>query len=123
MPGKSSDDPITGTPKEVYPFKYFFRPVTQPWLVVVKEAEPELSPEELADAIRDLSPKAYGAVKQMLLEAKYKAESLLRDEAVATEHGRLAYLAGFASYADYVIANYETWRNTPHDQLFPEPAE
>ena len=90
--------------------------------MVVKEEE-ELSSEQLADSIRDLSPRGYFAIKQMLLEAKYKAESVLRDEALATDHGRLAYVAGFAAYADYVIANLETWRNTPHDEVFPEPAE
>jgi hypothetical protein len=108
--------------KDTQPFKHFFRPVT-PWLVIVKEEPEELAPDQLADAVRDLSPRAYQAIKQMLLEAKYTAESVLRDEAVATDHGRLAYLTGFAAYADYVIANLETFRNTSHDEAFPEPAE
>lgn len=99
-----------------------FSRAINPYLIVVREEE-ELSPEELADAIRDLTPRGYVAIKQMLLEAKLKSESLLRDEKVATDHGRLAYLTGFASYADYVIANLEAWRNTPHDEDFPEPAE
>jgi hypothetical protein len=99
-----------------------FGRLISPYLVIVHE-DAELSPEELLNALRDLPPKGYQAVKQMLLEAKYKAESLLRDEAAASDHGRLAYLAGFASYADYVLANLETWRNTPHEEDFPEPEE
>lgn len=110
-------------PKTVYPFRYFFRPATNPWLVVVQEDQEELAPEQLADAVRDLSPRAYQAIKQMLLEAKYKAEAVLRDEATVQDHGRLAYFTGFASYADYVIANLETWRSMPHEEDFPEPTE
>jgi hypothetical protein len=113
---------MASKPKNVYPFKYFFRPATQPWLVVVTESE-ELSPDQLVDAVRDLSPRSYQAIKQILLEAKYKAEAALRDEKSATDHGRLAYLTGFAAYADYVIANLEAWRNAPHDEEFPEPLE
>lgn len=109
--------------KDVQPFKYFFRPVTQPWLVIVKEDQEEFSPEQLTDAVRDLSPRAYQAFKQILLEAKYKAEAVLRDEATVQDHGRLAYFAGFAAYADYVIANLELFRTAPHDEAFPEPAE
>lgn len=114
--------PVPSKPKPVVAFKHFFRPIETPWLVVVNEGE-ELDPEQLVGAVKDLSPRAYGAVKQVLLEAKYKAEAALRDEAIASDHGRLAYLTGFSAYADYVIANFETWRNTKHDEDFPEPPE
>ncbi len=115
--------PVPSKPKgPIVPFKYFYRPSETPWLVVVNEGE-ELPQDELVGAVQDLSSRAYGAVKQVLLEAKYKAEAELRDVAIASDHGRLAYLAGFSAYADYVIANFESWRNTQHDEAFPDPPE
>ena len=111
-------------PKEIYPFRFFFRKeqdqTPQPAFIKVYE-QPELDGKSLADAMRDLPPRQWQAILQLLIEAKYKSEALLRDEKVASDHGRLAFLAGFAAYADYVIASFEGLRNVPHDQDFPEP--
>jgi len=110
--------------REIYPFRFFFRKEapeegSRP-IVKVFEA-PELDPRTLADAMRDMPPRQWAAVKQLLLEAKYKSEALLRDEKTASDHGRLAFLAGFAAYADYVIASFEGLRDVPHEENFPDP--
>jgi hypothetical protein len=112
----------TGDP--LYPFRFFFRPVTSPVVAPVVRIleESELNPEELSDAIRGMSPRQWAALKQLLLEAKYKSESLLRSEEVASDHGRLAFLTGFGAYADYVIGSFEGLRVLPtHPEVFPEP--
>jgi|SRR5215510_4432768 len=109
--------------KEIYPFRFFFRKEQEnvrPSFVKIYEA-PELDAKQLANAMRDMPMRQWGAVKQLLLEAKYKSEALLRDEKVASDHGRLAFLTGFAAYADYVIASFEGLRNVAHEQDFPDP--
>jgi|SRR5215469_13144678 len=113
-------------PKEIYPFRFFFRKeqnqiVSAPPAFVKVYEQPELDGKSLADAMRDLPPRQWQAILQLLIEAKYKSEALLRDEKVASDHGRLAFLVGFAAYADYVIASFEAFRNVPHDQDFPDP--
>lgn len=66
--------------------------------------------EQLTDTFRELSTRQYEAFKQLLIEAKFKSEAMLRDDAVASDPGRLAYYAGWISYADYVLASFETYR-------------
>lgn len=107
----------------LYPFRFFFRPVSPPVTVpVVRILEAkEMTSEELCDAIRDMPPRQWAALRQLLLEAKYKSESLLRSEEVASDHGRLAFLNGFVAYADYVIGSFEGLRNVPHPEVFPDP--
>ena len=110
--------------KEIYPFRFFFRKADSPSppgvFVRVGEYE-ELDSATLVNRLRDMPLAQWQATKQLLLEAKYKSEALLRDEKVVSDHGRMAFLAGFAAYADYVIASFETLRATPHPEDFPEP--
>jgi hypothetical protein len=107
----------------IFPFRFFFRPQSPsgPIPVIQVREEKEMEPGDLIDALRDMPPRQWTAMKQILLEAKFKAEALLRDEKVASDHGRLAFLTGFAAYADYVIGSFESLRDVPHPENFPEP--
>ena len=54
--------------------------------------------------------RQWQAVREMLIEAKFKAESMLRDEKVMEHHGKLAFYSGWVAYADYVLAGLERAR-------------
>lgn len=75
--------------------------------------------EQLQNTIRELSTRQYEAFKQLLIEAKFKSEAMLRDENVASDPGKLAYYAGWVAYADYVLSSFESFR----EASAPLPAE
>lgn len=80
-------------------------------VVRVVESPKDIQDEEqLTDTFRDLSERQYNAMKQLLLEGKFKSEAMLRDENVASDPGKLAYYTGWVAYADYVISSFESFR-------------
>jgi hypothetical protein len=95
----------------LYSFQWFFRNSSPPFVRVVEEGRVELSREQLAQALQDMPPRQWDAVKQLLLEAKFKCESQLRDESVISDSGRLAYYTGWLAYADYVLAGFVSIRS------------
>jgi hypothetical protein len=97
----------------VYNFRNWFRPVETPFPGVqpVRILEgPQIEPEEIPSVLRELNDRQFSAVREVLIEAKYKAEAQLRDEKVVSDHGRLAYYTGWSKYADYVLASLEELR-------------
>jgi hypothetical protein len=66
--------------------------------------------QELVDVLRELNPRQWQATSQLLIEAKYKAESMLRDPAVIANPSQLAYYTGWLTYADFVLSSFETLR-------------
>ena len=103
----------------LFPFRFFFRPKTesavQPVVHLATEQE-DIPEDEVVEIFHNFSPKQYRAIKQLLVEAKLKSESLVRDESVASDHGRLAFNSGMVAYADYILASFEGLRSSP----FPE---
>jgi len=101
--------PISG--KVVYPFRNWFRPQSPPGPQVVRLREgPEIALEDIGSILLEINDRQWQAVREMLLEAKFKAESLLRDEKIAESHGKLAFYSGWVAYSDYILASLEKSR-------------
>jgi hypothetical protein len=99
--------PISG--KVVFPLKWWFRPRTELAAVpILRVGEgPPIDPEDLSSILHELNDRQYAAVREILLEARMKAESVLNDEKVVSDFGRLAYYNGWKAYADHVLASFE----------------
>jgi hypothetical protein len=92
-----------------YPFKWHFRPETIP-VVQVGEVGEEYDFDQLSGILAEIDTRHWSAIRQILIEAKYKAEQQLRNDAVIKD-GRLStYYQGWVNYADYVLANFEGLR-------------
>jgi hypothetical protein len=101
-------DAISGN--VVMPFKWYFRPESTP-VVQIGETGPEIPFEKLNSLLREIDDRHWGAIRQLLIEAKIKGESMLRSDQVLSNPGLLAYWAGCVNYADYVLANFEGLRS------------
>lgn len=107
--------PIKG--KVLYPFRWFYRPTIDLTVVPVRIAEgPPIESEDIPGVLREINDRQFGAVKEVLIEAKLRSESLLRDEKIMSDHGRLAYYSGWVAYADYILANLEELREKGRSQ-------
>jgi hypothetical protein len=83
---------------------------------------PELEPEVLPQVLREINERQWNGVRQVLVEAKYKAEALLRNDEVMNSTGKVTYYQGWVAYADYVIGSLEGIREqVPARQAGPEP--
>src|SRR4029077_14844061 len=92
-----------------FPFKWFYRPEAVPVVQVVDSLE-ELSFEQLPGVLAEIDPRHWGAVRQVLIEAKLKAEAMLRSEEIIKQPQLSAYYQGWVNYADYLLANLEGLR-------------
>jgi hypothetical protein len=82
-----------------------------PLVPVIRILEsPELEPETLPSVLREINDRQWAAIAQVLIEAKYKAESMLRNDAVFDSPGKVSYYQGWVAYADYVIGSLEGLR-------------
>jgi len=72
---------------------------------------PDLDPDQVPGLLREINDRQWLAYREVLLEAKYKAESMLRNDAVMKDHGMVTYYSGWVAYADYVISSLEAIRN------------
>lgn len=85
---------------------------------------PSLEPEALPNVLREINDRQFGAVQEVLLEAKFKAEAMLRNDAVFDSALRLSYYQGWVAYADYVISSLERLRSEqtpPEEERQPGP--
>ena len=78
--------------------------------IVRVQEQKEMPGHELVSVLRELNPRQWQATSQLLVEAKYKAESMLRDPAVVANPSQLAYYTGWVTYADFVLSSFETLR-------------
>lgn len=78
-------------------------------IVRVQEG-PELPGHELVSVLREFDSRQWRATVQLLIEAKYKAEAMLRDEKVISNPAQMAYYVGWVTYADFVIGSFESLR-------------
>lgn len=82
----------------------------------------EFTPEVLPQVLREINDRQWGAVQQVLIEAKYKAESMLRNDSVFEKPGLVAFYQGWTVYADYVISSLDTLRSQRSEiHAGPEP--
>jgi hypothetical protein len=100
-------DAISGS--TIYPFKWFFRPEAIPVVQIVDDIE-ELAFEKLPAVLAEIDKRHWGAIRQVLIEAKLKAEAMLRGDDVIKQPQLSAYYQGWVNYADYCLANLEGLR-------------
>jgi hypothetical protein len=95
-----------------YPFKWFFRPESGPVAVVVQivDAGEELEFEEFHGILAEIDGRHWKAIRQILIEAKVKAEAQLRSDEIIKSSQLTTYYQGWMAYADYVLANFEGLR-------------
>src|SRR4029077_1149275 len=93
----------------VAPFKWYFRPESTP-VVQVGDVGEEFPFEQVSELLQEIDDRHWGVVRQLLIEAKIKGESMLRSDQVISNPGMLAYWSGCVNYADYVLANFEGLR-------------
>jgi hypothetical protein len=91
------------------PLKSEFVPVP----VVRILEQPELAEDELRQVLREINDRQFNAVLQILLEAKLKAEAMLRDDSVMVSPGRSSYFMGWVCYSDYTLAELIRLRSRP----------
>jgi hypothetical protein len=70
----------------------------------------ELEPDVLPGVLREINERQWAALLQVLVEAKYKAESMLRNDAVFDSPGKVSYYQGWVAYADYLLGSLDTLR-------------
>jgi hypothetical protein len=93
-----------------------------PLVPVIRILEaPELDPDALLSVLREINDRQWAAVAQVLIEAKYKAESMLRNDAVFDSPGKVSYYQGWVAYADFVIGSLESLRTHQPLEEFQEP--
>ena len=101
--------------EKYWKFKWHFRPSSTPSnsepvpVVQVVEA-PDIEFEQLAGILSEVDNRHWGAIRQVLIEAKLKAESQLRNDEIIKSSQLTAYYNGWVSYADYCLANLEGLR-------------
>jgi hypothetical protein len=108
MPIKRTVQPQTARWKSRRTVADDFPPGPVPVVRVIEQKE--LPGQELVDALRDMPPRQWQATLQLLVEAKFKAESMLRDDKVISNPQQLAYYTGWVTYSDFVISSFETLR-------------
>lgn len=79
--------------------------------VVRVQESAEIPGAELVAVMREMNPRQWQATQQLLVEAKYKAESMLRDPAVINSPQQTAYYVGWITYSDFVISSFEALRS------------
>lgn len=83
---------------------------------------PDLEPEQIPDVLRDINDRQFACVQQVLVEAKFKAEAMLRNDEVMSSHGKVCFYQGWVAYADYVIGNLAGLRSSAAtERSQPEP--
>jgi hypothetical protein len=82
---------------------------------------PELEPEVLPSVLREINERQWAAINQVLIEAKYKAESMLRNDAVFESFGKVSYYQGWVAYADYLISSLASLRAAAPIEMLQEP--
>ena len=80
-------------------------------VVQIGETGEEFPFEKLGELLLEIDDRHWGVVRQLLIEAKIKGESMLRSDQVISNPGLLAYWSGCVNYADYVLANLEGLRS------------
>ena len=88
-----------------------------PWPIVRIQEPPEIPAEILPQILREINDRQWGAILQILIEAKFKAESQLRNDAIFSEPGRVAFYTGWLAYSDYIIGCLDGLRQEPSAAL------
>jgi hypothetical protein len=109
MPIKRTPDPMTARWKNRRTVADDF-PAGQPVPIVRVQEQKEMPGAELVSVMRELNPRQWQATSQLLIEAKYKAESMLRDPGVIASATQTAYYVGWVTYADFVLSSFEQLR-------------
>jgi hypothetical protein len=121
MPIKRTTDPMSARWKNRRTIADDF-PGGQPVPVVRVLEQKEMPGQELVNVLRELGPRQWAATLQLLVEGKFKAESMLRDERVIASPSLTAYYTGWTVYADFVISSFESLRSGDLGNREPDTA-
>jgi hypothetical protein len=107
---------ISASGESPYPFRWYYKPDIikyQDPVPVVQVIEPfEPVPfEELPSLLKEIDNRHWGAIRQILIEAKLKAEAQLRSDEVIANPQLCAAYQGWVNYADYILGNMEGLRS------------
>jgi hypothetical protein len=104
--------PISGS--KVESFKWFYRPETEvsPTIVVVA-SDPlgEVPQTEIPGVLREIDDRHWNVVRQLLVEAKLRAEMQLRNDEIIKNPSLASHYQGWVNYADYVLGSLESLRS------------
>jgi hypothetical protein len=81
----------------------------------------DFDPEVLPSVLREINSRQWAAIAQVMIEAKYKAEAMLRNDAVFDSPGKVSYYQGWVAYADYLIGSLEVLREPSPLETPAEP--
>ena len=80
------------------------------WPIVRIQESPEIATELLPQLLREINDRQWQCVLQILVEAKLKAEGMLRNDAIFESPGKVAFYTGWLAYSDYVIESFKGLR-------------
>ena len=80
------------------------------WPIIRILEREEVSENQVKQLFREINDRQWSAVIQVLIEAKIKAESQLRNDGIFGEPGRVAFCLGWLAYSDHVIAEFNRLR-------------
>jgi hypothetical protein len=84
------------------------------WPIVrIVERSEEIASEQIPSVLREINDRQWQCVTQILVEAKLKAETMLRNDTIFAEPGRVAFYTGWLAYSDYVLSELERLREQP----------
>jgi hypothetical protein len=98
--------PIKGD--TLYPFKWFFRPELVPLVRIAAETDYDF--DALHSILSEIDSRHWSGIRQLLIEAKQRAEQHLRNDEIIKDNRLSAYYQGWVNYSDYVLANFEAIR-------------
>jgi hypothetical protein len=104
--------PISGSKVEA--FKWFYRPETEisPTIVViVSDPLGEVPQAEIPGVLREIDDRHWNVIRQLLVEAKLRAEMQLRNDEILKNPALASHYQGWVNYADYVLGSLEALRS------------
>jgi hypothetical protein len=105
--------PISGN--WVESFKWFYRPESKsrsPRIVVLtSDALHEASQAEIPGVLREIDDRHWSVIRQLLVEAKLRAEMQLRNDEIIKNPALASHYQGWVNYADYVLGSLEGLRS------------
>ena len=86
------------------------KPKSSEWPIIRIQENPEIATELLPQLLREINDRQWQCVLQILVEAKLKAEGMLRNDAIFESPGKVAFYTGWLAYSDYVIESFNGLR-------------
>jgi len=93
-------------------FKWYYRPESKlPIVQIIDNEQTYVKQAEIPDLLREIDDRHWNVVRQLLIEAKMRAESMLAREDIVGNAQMLSHYSGWFAYASYVFANLDGLRS------------